>query len=205
MSRKKRNRKQKTLPAVSRSLEENQKVFQQFVLPMKEEIYVLVQKNIKIEQYAEEVYQEIFSACWEALPCLRDLSRSREWVYRIARRKISDHYRALERNPEITFAEMKGQPNPKYAEFLICEQEDGDFVKYLLSEDRMDLVWRAFENLEENYRGIIWLRYSHHWSLKEVAGELGMNYNTVRVMFSRGMKKLKEQYRIIQEEEEADE
>ena len=205
MSRKEHKKKHKTMPAVSRTLEENQKIFLEFVLPMKEEIYALVQKIIKTEQDAEDVYQEIFSACWEALPGLKDVNDVRIWVYGIARRKVSDYQQSLERNPEMTFTEMKDQPDPEYAELLIYEQEDGDFVKYLLSEDRMDLVWRAFENLEENYRGIIWLRYSHHWSLKEVAGELGMNYNTVRVMFSRGMKKLKEEYRIIKEEEDSHE
>ncbi len=103
-------------------------------------------------------------------------------------------------------------PCPEYVEqeesqwnLLISGKDDMDFVRKLLNEERMDSLWEAFEKLDEKYRGIIWLWYDREWSLKQVAEELDMNYNTVRVLFSRGTSKLKKLYLETQESEHADE
>ena len=205
MSRKKRTKKKQASSFRERTLEENQEIFRQLVLPMKEEVYALVQKNIQNEQDAEDVYQEIFASCWEALLRLKNIRILRNWAFLIAIRTISKYHRSQLKDPEVSFSELEDEPPPKYYEILINDQDNGDFVKMLLEEDQMDLVWRAFEELDENYRGIIWLWYAHDWSLKQVAGELEMNYNTVRVMFQRGMRKLREQYQRIQEEGQANE
>lgn len=190
---------------VLHTTEEYREIFYKYILPLKEEFYGLVVKNIKEKQDTEDVYQQIFANCWKSLPMLKDLSASRQWAYRIARRSISDYYKIRFQDMEIPCPEYVDQKQSDQWKILISGKDEMDFVRKLLEEERMDCLWEAFEKLEEKYRGIIWLWYDREWSLKQVAAELDMNYNTVRVMFSRGTSKLKNIYLEMQESEHADE
>lgn len=143
-------------------------------------------------QHREDVVQEAMIMAYMKRDQLRDLDSVDGWLFRITKRMAAQF-----------FAENKKQTEHELAlEDWEEMQEDGAdaYAAWTAAEKRFsneDLA-RMVERLPEPAPKVIWMRFAVGFSLKEIAELLEMNYNTVKTVERRALKKLQEM--IVREE-----
>ena len=122
---------------------------------------------------ADDVFQEVFLACFQSGKIFRDEEHRKAWLLRttvnISRRFTASTWR------------RKTVP--------LSERED---APVLFQEPGEDLVWEAVQALEERYRLPIYLLYFQELSTQEIAKALSLRPGTVRMRLSRGRDMLRE-------------
>lgn len=126
---------------------------------------------------AEDVLQETFKAILTGLDSFRG-KKSREfwkWCYQIARNKIADHYRT---NSRVMLFQKE-----EVASLLRLSSRTETFT----AEDRAD-VKHAMDVLEKSKPGcqeILWKRYVIGFTYDEIAEELGLKSDLIRMRVNR--------------------
>lgn len=122
---------------------------------------------------ADDVFQEVFLACFQSGKIFRDEEHRKAWLLRttinISRRYTASTWR------------RKTVP--------LSERED---APVLFREPEENLVWEAVQALEESYRLPICLFYFQELSTQEIAKALSLRPGTVRMRLSRGRDMLRE-------------
>lgn len=122
---------------------------------------------------ADDVFQEVFLACFRSGKIFRDEEHRKAWLLRttvnISRRYTASTWR------------RKTVP--------LSEREDGPV---LFREPEEELVWEAVQKLEETYRLPIYLFYFQELSTEEIAKALSIRPGAVRMRLSRGRDMLRE-------------
>jgi RNA polymerase sigma factor (sigma-70 family) len=122
-------------------------------------------------QEADDCFQETFLSALRAYPSLRDDSNLRGWLFTIATRKATDHWRASRRRP-LPVEELPERPAP--------ERVDG----------RPDL-WRAVAELPPMQRAAVIHRYVADLTYAEIAEALGCSEEAARANAYEGRRKLR--------------
>ncbi len=122
---------------------------------------------------ADDVFQEVFLACFQSGKIFRDEEHRKAWLLRttinISRRYTASTWR------------RKTVP--------LSERED---APVLFREPEENLVWEAVQALDESYRLPIYLFYFQELSTQEIAKALSLRPGTVRMRLSRGRDMLRE-------------
>ena len=122
---------------------------------------------------ADDVFQEVFLACFQSGKIFRDEEHLKAWLLRttinISRRYTASTWR------------RKTVP--------LSERED---APVLFREPEENLVWEAVQALDEAYRLPIYLFYFQELSTQEIAKALSLRPGTVRMRLSRGRGILRE-------------
>lgn len=122
---------------------------------------------------ADDVFQEVFLACFQSGKIFRDEEHRKAWLLRttvnISRRYTASTWR------------KKTVP--------LSERED---APVLFKEPEENLVWEAVQSLDEAYRLPIYLFYFQELSTAEIAKALSLRPGTVRMRLSRGRDMLRE-------------
>ena len=148
-------------------------------------IYNLALRVLKDENEALDLTQETFVRAWTALPNFRGQSQFRTWLYRIVTNLCYNRLPNLRRSltdlgddviSEIPETDLTFD-NPAYG------FESRELRSYLHD---------AIENLDENYRLLISLRYQNELSYEEMASMLNLPLGTVKT----GLYRAKEQLRL---------
>lgn len=119
---------------------------------------------------ADDLVQDIWLACWTALPQYNGRARFKAWLYGIAAHKCTDHFRARAqqaRRDEAAFEAGRYQPDA-YA-----------------AADLRRTVKGALALLPDAQREVVELYYYGELTLAEIAQALGRNLNTVKYQFYR--------------------
>jgi RNA polymerase sigma factor (sigma-70 family) len=122
-------------------------------------------------QEADDCFQETFVSALRAYPNLRDASNLRGWLFTIATRKATDHWRSSARRP-LPVETVPERPAP--------ERDDGD----------PDL-WRAVGTLPPMQRAAVIHRYVADLSYAEIAHALGCSEEAARANAYEGRRKLR--------------
>jgi RNA polymerase sigma factor (sigma-70 family) len=122
-------------------------------------------------QEADDCFQETFLSALRAYPSLRDASNLRGWLFTIATRKATDHWRSSARRP-LPVERVPERPAP--------ERNDGD-----------PEVWRAVGELPPMQRAAVIHRYVADLSYAEIADALGCSEEAARANAYEGRKKLR--------------
>ena len=122
---------------------------------------------------ADDVFQEVFLACFRSGKIFRDEEHRKAWLLRttvnICRRVTASTWR----RKTVPLEEQKEVP-------------------VAFREPEENLVWEAVQKLEENYRLPIYLFYFQELSTQEIAKVLSIRPGTVRMRLSRGRDMLRE-------------
>ena len=122
---------------------------------------------------ADDVFQEVFLACFRSGKIFRDEEHRKAWLLQttinISRRYTASTWR------------RKTVP--------LSERED---APVLFREPEENLVWEAVQALDETYRLPIYLFYFQELSTQEIAKALSLRPGTVRMRLSRGRDMLRE-------------
>lgn len=118
----------------------------------------------------DDVMQDVWTACWVAMPKFAGRSRFKAWLYGIAVNKCIDHLRAGSRRNHASLEDVGDLPDSG--------------TPYDHVNDR-DAVMTALEILPDNQREVVQLYYYADLTLPEIAAALKRNLNTVKYQFYR--------------------
>lgn len=127
----------------------------------------------------EEVAQETFVTAWKKIGELRDASKLKPWLLKIAHALAIDCLRRekLDRFQKLEADDLDAAPGPDES---------------LASRDEESLVWTTLEGLPENYRLPLLLCYREGQSTAEIARALDLSEDAVKQRLSRGREMLRE-------------
>ncbi len=123
-------------------------------------------------QEAEDCFQETFLSALRAYPDLRDDSNLRGWLFTIATRKATDHWRSKKRRP-LPVENLPERPAPA--------SDDGDDPE----------LWRAVGALPAMQRAAVIHRYVADLTYAEIAQALGCSEEAARANAYEGRRKLR--------------
>ena len=167
---------------IQRAQKGNHDAFATLVDEYQRYVYNLALRVVKDENEALDLTQETFVRAWTALPNFKGQSQFRTWLYRIVtnlcynclpnlRRSLNDlGDDVMEDIPEASF-------NAPAKEF-----ESNETKKYL---------HQAIDDLDENYRLLITLRYQNELSYDEIASTLNLPLGTVKTGIFRAKEQLR--------------
>ena len=153
-----------------------------------QQVFVLVDRIVSCQEDAEELTQDIFLKVFQQLSSFKAESSFSTWIYRIAtnlaisavRKKRNDVLRL----DDSVFANL--------SDTQVDEALEDD------SEEQMERLQQAMNQLEADERALITLYYLEEKPLAEVAFILGMTEGNAKVKLHRIRKKL---YVLIKNQE----
>lgn len=124
---------------------------------------------------SEDIAQESFVAAWRQLGQLRERDKFKSWICGIARNLIHNAARRESRAPtlplELVAEPMDVAPSP--SEEAISKEEE-------------EILWRALEQMPNEYREPMVLFYREGQSVKRVAAALELSEDAIKQRLSRG-------------------
>jgi RNA polymerase sigma-70 factor (ECF subfamily) len=146
-----------------------------------EQIYRFILFRVGNEQTAEDLTSQVFLKAWDNLGSyqIRGLP-FKAWLFRIARNSVIDYYRTYK---ETTPLEPSALTMPDPA------AEVSDQVEQQLQAEELRL---ALQQLTEDQRQVLTLRFIEGLSTAEVANVMGKRQGAIRALQMRGLQALAE-------------
>ncbi|MCB0120113.1 MAG: sigma-70 family RNA polymerase sigma factor [Anaerolineales bacterium] len=153
-------------------------------------VYNLALRVVKDENEALDLAQETFVRAWTALPNFRGQSQFRTWLYRIVTNLCYNRLPNLRRSlNDLGDDVMEDIPESHF---------ETPAQSYESNETR-DNLYQAIENLDENYRLLITLRYQNELSYEEIASTLNLPLGTVKTGIFRAKEQLRKSLAQLEE------
>jgi RNA polymerase sigma-70 factor (ECF subfamily) len=169
---------------ISRAQKGNQDAFAALVDEHQLYIYNLALRVVKDENEALDLAQETFVRAWTALPNFKGQSQFRTWLYRIATNLCYNRLPNLRRSlNDLGDDVMENIPDTDST----FDNPAHEFESY---ETRSHLH-QAIEDLDENYRLLITMRYQNELSYEEIATTLNLPLGTVKTGIFRAKAQLR--------------
>lgn len=154
----------------------NDEAFEQLLAFMREKLYRTAYSYVRNEQDALDIYQESIYKAYTTLKTLKNPNSFPGWIMKIVVYKSIDFIRKDARKftsgDEAFFAEIAGN-------------QSMENIAYSLD------VKEAIDTLDAKYKTIMWLRFYHDFTVKEIAKMLGCPEGTVKSYINRAKKELK--------------
>ena len=145
-------------------------------------VYNLALRVVKDENEALDLTQETFVRAWTALPNFKGQSQFRTWLYRIVTNLCYNRLPNLRRSlNDLGDDVMEDIPETNF---------ETPAQKFESNETRRHLN-QAIEDLDENYRLLISLRYQNELSYDEIASTLNLPLGTVKTGIFRAKEQLR--------------
>ncbi|MEI6042300.1 MAG: RNA polymerase sigma factor [bacterium] len=135
---------------------------------------------------AKDVVQDTFVKFWEYISAESELQNVKALLYRIALNTIIDLYRKRKTFSLDTLAEDGFEP--------IYEPEKNEFERH-----ESEAVLKAINELGEEDRNIMFMRYVEGLSFDDIAEVVGERSNTIAVKVHRLLKQLRQSLNIEEE------
>ncbi|MBI2919733.1 MAG: RNA polymerase sigma factor [Planctomycetes bacterium] len=135
--------------------------FDRFVREHERMVRALAYSWVRSASAADDVAQEAFLRAYRSIGSLRDLTKVKPWLYTLTRNAAMDWLRREKRHRVEELNVDVAAPAAK----------EGD--------DRVDRVARIVEELREDYRQLVLLRFVDGLSYAEIAEALGMSVGAV--------------------------
>ncbi len=139
---------------------------------------------------AEDLTQQTFTKVWQNLHGFKGNCTFNSWVHRIAYNTFIDWLRAKKASipQQLTWWES-------------LEDTNQGPLKSLEQKQIVEKLYKAVENLDEDKRAVVHLRYYQRLSVKETAFVLGVSAGAVKYRLRQVLKELKialEQTEVLQ-------
>ena len=158
----------------------NTTLYEYFLDRYGQQVFVLVDRIVSCQEDAEELTQDVFLKAFQQLSSFKAESSFSTWIYRIAT------------NVAISAVRKKKSDTIRLDEsvFLNLSESQVDEALGDESEEQLQRLQRAMEQLEADERALITLYYMEERPLTEVAFILGMTEGNAKVKLHRIRKKL---------------
>lgn len=167
---------------LARAAQGDRQSFGEFYALHLSEIYRYILFRVNDRDEAEDLTAKVFLEAWESLVSPRlelEIRNIRAWIYRIARNRVIDFYRA--RKPQEP---LEGNPDQGLHGAWLESHVDDLFISRELA--------RGVQQLPENYQEVIILRFINRMSHAEVAEVMNITTSHVRVLQYRALKQMRE-------------
>ena len=153
-----------------------------------QQVFVLVDRIVSCQEDAEELTQDVFLKAFQQLSSFKAESSFSTWIYRIAT------------NIAISAVRKKRNDVLRLDDSVFANFSDTQVDEALEdeSEEQMERLQQAMNQLEADERALITLYYLEEKPLSEVAFILGMTEGNAKVKLHRIRKKL---YVLIKNQE----
>lgn len=137
--------------------------------------------KLPTEDDAKDVASETFARLWKYLDSDREVQSIQALLFRICRNCIADFYRTrhIEQPLEVV---TKGEEITTYLIQAGTGEQDAELA----------LVAARLERLKDDYRDVVTLRLFEGLSFKEIADALEKSPGSVRVIYHRAIKSLRD-------------
>ena len=166
----------------------NTTLYEYFLDRYGQQVFVLVDRIVSCQEDAEELTQDVFLKAFQQLSSFKAESSFSTWIYRIAT------------NVAISAVRKKKNETIRLDESVFFNLSESQVDEALEdeSEEQLQRLQRAMEQLEADERALITLYYMEERPLTEVAFILGMTEGNAKVKLHRIRKKL---YIFIKDQE----
>jgi len=138
---------------------------------------------------ADQIVGDVFSTLLELLAAGKGPETNlRSYLYQIAYHLVVDHARERQR----TAAVDENTP----------ESSAGSLASQAENQDLLDALASAINELTDEQRQVITLRFQENFNLQETAAIVGRNVNAIKALENRGVKKLRQILEKTRQEEE---
>lgn len=142
-------------------------------------IYRYLYSRLGDAHSAEDVTSQTFITAYEALPKYREQGQFAAWLFRIARSKMTDHFRRNRYEVDLEAAERTTTGE--------------DALGALIHDEELIRLRSVIKNLSPEEQDLIRLRYVADLSFVEIADFLGKREDAVKKTMYRLLARLKSQ------------
>ncbi len=148
-------------------------------------VYAIAYRSLRSVEEAEEVVLDVFSQVWRiAKRYNSQKARADTWLFMLARSRVLDRLRSLQRSGKVTTASMESaKSQPMVA--------DNDPIYDAIITERRNQVLAALETLPTEQRLAIELAYYHGMTQREIAAQTHVSLGTVKTRIRLGLNKLR--------------
>ena len=137
-------------------------------------------KYLKVHELAEDMVQSSFLKIWEKRVTLHRVERFDHYLFRIARNEMTDHFR-------------KNITREKHQQRMreLFEEEAGNPEELLISKQNRKRIADVIRDLTPQQQTAYRLSRDEGLSYQQIAEEMGLSVNTVKVHISLALKALR--------------
>jgi RNA polymerase sigma factor (sigma-70 family) len=146
-------------------------------------IYRFCLTQLRDPMLAEDAASDVFIAALRAWPRIDQHSDLRQWLFRVAKNVVADHYRAVRRRERLS----------SVLERLHVSSSAPDPGTIAGLRDDVRHVGQAVSQLRRRDRVLLGLRVSGDLTHRDIARVMGMSEEAVRVAIHRALKRIREQ------------
>lgn len=156
--------------------------FEQLYARHRDRLYRFLVRQLRETALAEELFQDV----WQRVIAARDGwspdAPFATWLYRIARNRLADHWRARSHRP----------PPPEDADERVARVPDDDTPERSLSEfEQRRRLQLALDELPDEQREVVLLRLEQELTLEQIGAITGAGRETVKSRLRYAMDKLR--------------
>ncbi|MDD3272137.1 MAG: sigma-70 family RNA polymerase sigma factor [Syntrophomonadaceae bacterium] len=171
---------------VCKSLDGDMSAFEELVNRYKRPVFSIVYRMIGQYQEAEDITQEVFINVYEKLYQFDSNKKFGPWIYRIATNASISALRKKKKVITLDFDEAYGKAYEDY-----YTADSGNPQLMFEREELKFFTDKAINELPENYRVVIMLRYQMDLNNQEIAEVLGVSKENIEVRVHRARKALR--------------
>jgi len=158
--------------------EGNENAFRILFDRYKDKVYSFAFKFTRSLTQSEEIVQEIFLKIWIDRAKMSTVEKLESWLFMVARNKSFNGLKKI----AYEYSYRRNQPSESYADSV----EDG-----LLLKQYQQIVNRAIEKLSPQQQKVYRLRRDEGLKINEIAEQLGISPNTVKVHLTNALNMLR--------------
>lgn len=147
-----------------------------------ERIYRFIYFKVGSQAEAQDLTSEVFLKLWQHLKDDRDIKNINSFIYVIARNSVIDYYRQRSTKQE------KERPHEEGND----PSDEGGLAASQSAKFDLQLILKGLENLKNEYKEVIILRFIDELSIGEIAEITKKSRGSIRVIIHRALKTLKE-------------
>jgi len=168
----------------------NRFALNQLIDHFQNDIFRMVYYRIHNQADAEDVTQDIFIQVIKKIKTLKDRSRFKPWLYRIAINRIRDFFR----KKRLLF--FMGSNSDIEADNSLDNYITTSTEKDIFRKELKQLLKTLSKDLSKWEREVFLLRYIDDMDVKEIAITLKKNENTVKTHLYRSIKKFQKHHQL---------
>lgn len=163
----------------------------------KNAVYKFIYFRVGSQADAEDLFQEIMLAAFDSLPRFRGEVPFLHWCYQIARNKINYFWRRKGQDRTFELDEETTGFEEEWVEGLDPEEQATEDAKIFDEIEKVrEKISQVMEQLPENYRTVLKLRFFEGMTLSQIAETMRITLSNAKVLQHRALKKAGQLYAL---------
>ena len=156
-----------------------------------DQIYRFIYFKVGRKEEAEDLTADVFLKTWQYINEMGSevIENLRAFLYQTARNTVIDFYRSKDQKEFLALPQENGDDEKPQVEIIDAKQ---DIVEKIELASDLEEVKKSLQEIRDEYREVIVLRFVEEMSVKETAEILRKSEGAVRVLLHRAVAALKE-------------